>query len=77
MRNRLDSASKIQNYQGPLLQSHGDQDSVVPIKLGKRLHAQANEPKRFVVIDGADHNDPPTEEFYRALDEFLATLPPQ
>jgi fermentation-respiration switch protein FrsA (DUF1100 family) len=75
MRNRLDSASKIQNYHGPLLQLHGDADGIVPIELGKRLHARANEPKRFVVIDGGNHNDLRSEEFYTALEEFFAELP--
>ncbi len=75
MRNRLDSARKIQRYRGPLLQSHGDADSVVPYELGRELHALANELKRFLTIAGGDHNDPPTVEFYEAVDQFLDTLP--
>ncbi len=74
MRNRLDSASKIARYHGPLLQSHGTADEVIPFELGERLHALANEPKRFLDIPNGDHNDLPEEEFYRALDAFLKSL---
>ncbi len=74
MRNRLDSASKIARYRGPLLQSHGDADVIVPCHLGQQLHALANGPKRFLEIPGGDHNDLPEELFYAALDEFIAGL---
>ncbi len=37
MRTRLDSAAKISEYRGPLLQVHGDADSIVPLDLGQRL----------------------------------------
>jgi fermentation-respiration switch protein FrsA (DUF1100 family) len=75
MQNRLDSLAKITRYQGPLLQVHGDKDRTVPFAQGKRLFAAANEPKRFVLSRGADHNDPLPEEYHRALDQFLASLP--
>lgn len=73
---RLDSLSKIKQYRGPLLQSHGDADRVIPYELGVRLFEAAPGPKRFVTIPNGDHNDPQTEEYRVALDEFLATLPP-
>jgi uncharacterized protein len=75
MRSKFDSAAKIGRYHGPLLQSHGDADRVVPYKLGRRLHAAANSPKQFVVIPGGDHNDPQTTEYYDALVAFLDSLP--
>lgn len=75
MQNRLDSVAKISHYHGPLLQVHGDKDRVVPFAQGKRLFAAANEPKRFVVSPGGNHNDPLPEQYHRALDEFLASLP--
>ncbi|MDB5351179.1 MAG: menH [Planctomycetota bacterium] len=75
MTTRLDSARKIAQYHGPLLQTHGDADRVVPFALGRRLFDAANEPKRFVRVSGGDHNDPPSREFLDALDEFLGLLP--
>jgi uncharacterized protein len=74
MRNRLDSLSMIANYHGPLLQIHGDADTIIPYSNGRRLFDAANEPKRFITVHGADHNDLPGAEFYRAIDEFLGTL---
>ena len=75
MTQRLDSLSKIGDYTGPLLQSHGDADKVIPYELGQQLFAAANEPKQFVTIKGGGHNDPQSEEYRRALDRFLAELP--
>jgi hypothetical protein len=72
---RFDSLSKIPNYRGPLLQSHGDADRVIPFELGRKLFDAANEPKQFVPIPGAGHNDPPTSEYVKALDRFLDSLP--
>ncbi|MEC8554406.1 MAG: alpha/beta hydrolase [Planctomycetota bacterium] len=75
MTQRLDSLSKIADYTGPLLQSHGDADAVIPYELGKRLFAAANVPKQFVTIKGGGHNAPQSEEYRCALDRFLAGLP--
>jgi fermentation-respiration switch protein FrsA (DUF1100 family) len=74
IRSRFDSAAKIGRYRGPLLQVHGDADTIIPIELGRRLFAAANEPKRFVVVPGKDHNDPRGAVFYTALDAFLGEL---
>lgn len=52
MRGDLDNVSQIKKYHGPLLQFHGDADSIIPFELGQRVFAAANEPKRFVVIAG-------------------------
>ena len=75
MHNRLDSLSKISRYQGPLLQSHGAADKLIPIKNGRRLHSAAAGRKRFVAIPDAGHNWVWTPEYVAALDEFLSSLP--
>ena len=74
MRTELNSLAKIKSYHGPFLQSHGDEDRLVPYAMGQRLFAAANEPKRFVTIPHGGHNDPQTEEFYAVLREFLERL---
>ena len=71
MRARFDSAAKIANYHGPLLQSHGDADTIVPLQLGKRLFDAANSPKKFVLLPGHDHNDSRPPEYYDRLANFL------
>jgi fermentation-respiration switch protein FrsA (DUF1100 family) len=75
MRSRLDSLAKISAYHGPLLQTHGDADRVVPLEQGERLHQAASGPKQFVVVAGGGHNDPPTAEYMQALERFLSSLP--
>jgi uncharacterized protein len=71
MRNQLDSHAKIGNYSGPLLQTHGDADYVIPFEQGRKLFAAANEPKEFIPVPGGGHNDPPSREFLAALNRFL------
>ena len=77
LRTQLDSAAKIGRYHGPLLQCHGDADTIVPFDQGMRLHGAARNPKRLVVIRGGDHNDPRSPDWLTALDEFFDELPPQ
>ena len=57
MKTRLDSESRISSIHIPLLFIHGSDDSIIPIRLGRKLFNAANEPKEFHVIRGADHND--------------------
>jgi uncharacterized protein len=74
MQTQFNSLAKIGNYHGPLLQSHGTADRLIPYAMGRRLFAAANEPKQFVTIPGGDHNDPQTDAYYSALFEFLGRL---
>jgi uncharacterized protein len=71
---RLDSLSKIRNYSGPVLISHGDEDEVIPFEQGEELYAAAPGPKQFFRDVGARHNDPRSEEYRRMLEEFLSSL---
>ena len=68
---RFDSLAKINSYRGPLLQSHGNADGLVPYAIGRRLFEAANEPKQFFTVEGGDHNDPQPLEFYDQLAQFL------
>ena len=36
---------------------HGTDDSIIPFSQGKELFDLAPEPKTFVPVEGADHND--------------------
>ena len=75
MSNRFDSLAKIPRYQGPLLQSHGDRDSVVPYQSGKRLFdASPSANKTFVTLEDTGHNDPNPQEFHKALDQLFSQL---
>lgn len=54
---RFDSAAKIQHISAPVLVIHGEADNVIPIKLAKKLFDAANEPKIFISLPEASHND--------------------
>jgi fermentation-respiration switch protein FrsA (DUF1100 family) len=55
--NRFDSLGRISRVSAPILMAHGDADEIVAFDLGQRLFAAAPEPKRFLPVSGADHND--------------------
>jgi fermentation-respiration switch protein FrsA (DUF1100 family) len=71
MRNRMRAIDKVGQFTKPLLQAHGDGDSVIPFELGRRLFEAANEPKEFVRVHGGDHNDARSSRFWQAVDQFL------
>jgi len=71
MRFRLDAASKIGRYDGPLLQVHAAADHVVPLSMARRLFWAASGPRQFIIAPKADHTDPPCEAYYLALGRLL------
>jgi uncharacterized protein len=72
MHNRYDSLQRIADYHGPLLQSHGVSDWIVPIRFARQLFdAAPSQPKRFLEFNGQDHNDSFPPGYYRQLREFL------
>jgi fermentation-respiration switch protein FrsA (DUF1100 family) len=74
MQTQFNSLAKIGSYHGPLLQSHGTSDRLIPYAMGRQLFAAANEPKVFIAIPGGEHNDPQTDAYYAALFAFLGRL---
>lgn len=75
-KDKLDSMKQIANYRGPLLLSHGDQDRTIPIELGRKLFDASNEPKQFLSVPGADHNNWLTTDYLRQLDQFITPVSP-
>jgi alpha-beta hydrolase superfamily lysophospholipase len=57
LRDRFDAAALAARLEAPLLVVAGGRDRIVPVGHSRRLFAAAPEPKRLVVLDGADHND--------------------
>ena len=57
VKGRMDSLGRIGRVGSPLLFFHGDRDDLVPRELGRKLFGAAPEPKEFVTIQGAGHND--------------------
>ncbi len=57
MRDKFPAEQWAREVTAPLLVIHGDKDKVIPVKFGAALYEKANEPKSFVTLDGAGHNN--------------------
>jgi fermentation-respiration switch protein FrsA (DUF1100 family) len=72
MDNRYNCLARIQHYAGPLFQTHGTADELVPLQLGQRLYdAAPSQVKRWIAFPGLGHNDPWPEWYYDELADFL------
>ena len=58
LRDTYRSSERIGAVRAPLLVIAGERDRIVPPAFSRRLHDAAAEPRRYVLIPGADHNDP-------------------
>ncbi|HEV3496117.1 MAG TPA: alpha/beta hydrolase [Actinomycetes bacterium] len=78
LRDRYDSAALASRLTAPLLVLAGERDRIVPASHSRRLFAAAPQPKRLVVLEGADHNDLDLLAGPRLVEElrsFLAGVP--
>jgi hypothetical protein len=71
MRNRFDSVGKLGRVRSPVLVAHGTADDRISLRQGEALFAAANEPKRFVRLDGRGHGDWACEELFAELRGFF------
>jgi fermentation-respiration switch protein FrsA (DUF1100 family) len=77
MKDQFRSDLQIAKVTAPLLFLHGGRDWVVPIALGERLYALANEPKQFVRFSDAGHEEVDMYGAQDAVRAFLAPLSPE
>lgn len=74
LRDRYLSIDRIGDIASPVLVVAGSHDRIVPVEDSELLFEAANEPKRMVIIDGADHNDEALAfgpKLIRAVVDFL------
>ena len=57
MRDQFRSIEAITQVQSPLLVLHGEEDGLIPIRLGEKLYEAAPGPKRFIRLPGVGHLD--------------------
>jgi len=77
LKHRLNAVGQIVKVRIPKLFFHGDKDRIVPIKLGRRLFEAAPNPKEFVVLPGAGHNDTyfvGGQDYFKKIESFFAGL---
>jgi fermentation-respiration switch protein FrsA (DUF1100 family) len=78
LKNRFDSLTRIVGVTAPKLFIHGDRDDIVPFELGRRLYEAAPQPKCWLTLEGAGHNDTYErggEAYFQAICHFLDRLP--
>ena len=74
---QFDTVRLLAQFRGPALVLHGNRDSIVPFTLGRELFDRLDTPKRFVEIDGADHNDLIDQsrlDYWKPVIDFVAGL---
>ena len=72
--NRFVSIDRIGSVKMPVMILHGDRDRIIPFRHGKKLFEKAPEPKRFLHIPGAGHNNiiaTAGENYWTQIKEFL------
>ena len=67
---RFDSVDKVARIGSPLLVVHGSADPLIPARLGQQLFDAAQQPKRFLLVDGATHHNTQS----KALKQYRAAL---
>jgi fermentation-respiration switch protein FrsA (DUF1100 family) len=80
LRDRFASDEFIARVHSPLLVIAGDRDSIVPLAHSQRLFDAAKDPKTFITIRGADHNDASLlygEEMIARTMDFLRDAAPR
>lgn len=77
MRNRYNSVKRLEKYEGPIIQLHGESDRLIPISHAKLLHESAtnNEVKHFISVPGLGHNGALSEAtFAELMNKVKSTL---
>ena len=64
----------VRNVRAPLLVVHGEQDSVIPVAMGKALYDAGNEPKKLELLPDANHNDLFEHGAWEKVRAFLDSL---
>lgn len=71
LRDRYASIEQVAGLRCPVLVVAGAGDEIVPWRQSRRLAAEIPEPKRFVLIPGADHNSLELLAGQRMIDEVV------
>ena len=71
VRDTFDSQSRIRNVAAPVLVLHGEKDTVIPPRFGRRLFEAALEPKEAHYLPEGLHNDLPDHGIAVMVIDFL------
>lgn len=74
---KFNNLRDIRKVHAPVLIIQGRNDEVIPFWHGEKVFAAANEPKQFVAVDGAHHNDVifiAGKKYFESLQQLAASL---
>jgi len=74
IKDKYDNLPNIKKSNIPLLVMAGTKDKTVPPQRAEKLFEAANEPKKFITYEGADHSELFDYENYREIIKWLAKL---
>lgn len=53
----FDTRSRVARLDAPVWVAHGDADGIIPVRMGRAVHAAARRPGELLLVPGAGHND--------------------
>ena len=74
LKDRYETIKKLKNIKIPILVMHGENDKIVPFKMGKKVFSEANETKYFYFPKDDDHMMEYNENLLGALNKFLQSI---
>ena len=74
LKDRYENDKKIKNINIPLLVMHGEEDQIIPFKMGKKIYEIANKPKYSYFTKYDNHMMEYDEKLVFALTSFIKSL---
>ena len=74
LKDRFENEKKIKNINIPLLVMHGEEDQIIPYKMGKKIYEIANKPKYSYFTKYDNHMMKYDKNLLIALKEFIDSL---
>ena len=74
LKDKYESNKKIKNIKSPILIMHGEADTIVPFRMGKKLYELANEPKYSYFPKYDDHMMEFNKDLINSINLFIKSL---
>jgi len=74
LKDTFQSIDYIEHIDMPLLVMHGSRDRIIPIRIGRKLFEKAADPKTFIELSGAGHNDLQLYSTKQIARDFIQSL---